>query len=935
MIKRTFRFFAIPLALALTTAAPAFAQTSAASLAGTVKDAQGGVLPGATIAVVFEATGARTQTVTRPDGKYSIAGLRTGAYRVTASMPQFRDGVTTVTIEPNQERQLDITLQLAKMTEQLTVRAGTALATDEKRAAANIIDVVAADAMGRFPDANAAEALRRIPGVSLEIDQGEGRFVIIRGIDASLNNVTLNGQIVGTPAEFGTRGVSMDSVPADLISKLEVAKAITPDMDGNAVGASVNIKTVGAFDRPGGFFSGTIRSGYNNMSGRSPFSSNATVGRAFANQTVGVVFGASYSNRHYESDLFRGSNGNWANFNGFFVPQNQAFLDYDIQRRRQGYNGSVAFRPRNNHEFTVRANRNLFRDIEGRQQTEFDLTRGTLTNQTPTSGSFSQGRATREFRDYEQHHTIDAYMLKGVHTVRFGLFDWQGGFSTGKRDTPRRVDWEFRSGANAFPNTYDVSDPTHPIITPNAAFYDPASYPFRRVRFRGDLEREDVITAEANLQRQTSWGAQGMWKAGLKLVARDKLQDRNNLDYNTGPAFTLADFNLGLPGPDGFFEGNTQFGPRLNLPVLKQFFIDNPTRFVLDPLATRSDSLVQDFAAAEEVTAGYVMRTFAFQKWSLLAGARIEHTQGEYTANELLLTNGTFTGNIRPATGSTSYTDVLPGVHVSVHPRSQLTIRGALTKTIGRPAYANLAPIKSLDDLEITPGVFAGGLSLGNPNLKPYRSINADASIEYYLGSGLIAVAPFYKHIDNPIYGRSFTQLDVTYEGRFYSTLAFSQPENAEAGHIGGVEFNYQNYFPQMPGVLSGLGVNFNYTLTDSSVTIFGRPDDLPFFKQSKHSGTVALLYEKFGVASQLSVSFNSPNLGSVGTNTDNDNYSDSYQVVDFKFSAPIINGLRGLVEVGNINNEHRLRYSGIPGRRVQDEIYSWNLTFGLDWRFR
>jgi TonB-dependent receptor len=264
-----------------------------------------------------------------------------------------------------------------------------------------------------------------------------------------------------------------------------------------------------------------------------------------------------------------------------------------------------------------------------------------------------------------------------------------------------------------------------------------------------------------------------------------------------------------------------------------------------------------------------------------------------------------------------------------------LTIRGALTKTIGRPAYANLAPIKSLDDLEITPGVFAGGLSLGNPNLKPYRSINADASIEYYLGSGLIAVAPFYKHIDNPIYGRSFTQLDVTYEGRFYSTLAFSQPENAEAGHIGGVEFNYQNYFPQMPGVLSGLGVNFNYTLTDSSVTIFGRPDDLPFFKQSKHSGTVALLYEKFGVASQLSVSFNSPNLGSVGTNTDNDNYSDSYQVVDFKFSAPIINGLRGLVEVGNINNEHRLRYSGIPGRRVQDEIYSWNLTFGLDWRFR
>ena len=144
--------------------------------------------------------------------------------------------------------------------------------------------------MGRFPDANAAEALRRIPGVSLEIDQGEGRFVVIRGVDASLNNVTLNGQIVGTPAEFGTRGVSMDSVPADLISRLEVTKAVTPDMDANAIGASVNIKTLGAFDRPNGLFSGTFRTGYNDLSGRAPFSANATYGRAFgADRRLGIV----------------------------------------------------------------------------------------------------------------------------------------------------------------------------------------------------------------------------------------------------------------------------------------------------------------------------------------------------------------------------------------------------------------------------------------------------------------------------------------------------------------------------------------------------------------------------------------------------------------------------------------------------------------------
>ena len=181
----------------LVTAAAASGQTAGA-LSGTVTDAQEGVLPGATIVAAYEPTGVSSQAVTRADGRYTLSGLRPGPYRVTVLMPGFREAEPrNTTIDTGQERQLDFQLQIAPMSEELTVRAGTALARDEKRSSPNIIDVVSADAMGRFPDANAAEALRRIPGVSLEIDQGEGRFVVIRGVDASLNNVTLNGQIVG------------------------------------------------------------------------------------------------------------------------------------------------------------------------------------------------------------------------------------------------------------------------------------------------------------------------------------------------------------------------------------------------------------------------------------------------------------------------------------------------------------------------------------------------------------------------------------------------------------------------------------------------------------------------------------------------------------------------------------------------------------------
>lgn len=558
-------------------------------------------------------------------------------------------------IKGGEDARVDFELQLASVDEAVTVTAGAALARHEKRSAPTIMDVVSADSVGRFPDANAAEALRRVPGVSLEIDQGEGRFVVVRGIDASLNNVTINGQIVGTPAEFGTRGVSMDSVPADLISRLEVVKAVRPDMDANAIGASIDIATLGAFDMPGGFLFGSFRSGYNQLSGRAPITASASFGRVLdAAQRWGLVIGASYSRRPYDTQLFRISNGSWANFNGFFVPQNQAFFLYDIDRRRQGVNASLEFRPVKGHALALRVNHNLFQDTEGRQQTELDLTRGALTNQTPTSGRFSQGRATREYRDYRQKHLINAAMLAGSHQMPRSTFDWKVGASRGQRETTFRVDWEFRSATGAFPNTYDVSNPILPIVTPSENFYAASAYPFRRVRFRDDLEREDVLTGEANLKRTTRFGTRsGYWKAGAKIVTRDKTQDRTNQNYNAGsPAFTLADFGLGGVGPDDFFADTFRFGPTLNLPALQDFFRQNPTRFAFDALTTLQNSLEQDFSAGETVYAGYGMAGMDFLRWNLL-GLRVETTRADYFANELIFASGAFIGRINRARGDT------------------------------------------------------------------------------------------------------------------------------------------------------------------------------------------------------------------------------------------------------------------------------------------
>jgi TonB-dependent receptor len=473
-------------------------------------------------------------------------------------------------------------------------------------------------------------------------------------------------------------------------------------------------------------------------------------------------------------------------------------------------------------------------------------------------------------------------------------------------------------------------------VTPSENFYNGSAYPFRRVRYREDIEREDVVSGELNMKQTATMGSRpGYWKVGAKVVTRDKLQDRTNENYNAGSqAFSLADFGLGGLGPNDFFQGNFRFGPTLNLSGLQEFFRANPNRFVFDALTTHQNSLEQDFSADEQVIAGYGMVGMDFTRWNLMAGVRVEGTRADYTAQELIFANGAFTGRTVPAVGSTDYADVLPGVHLTFFPRSNITVRAALTNTLGRPAYADLAPISILDEIQETDGTFVGSLSTGNADLDPYRSMNLDFSFELYLRSGMIAIAPFYKRIDNPIYDRGVTDQNVVHNGRTYARFGLSRPENADRGHIGGVEMNYQSVFSGLPSPFDGLGTNLNYTWTDSSVAIFDRDEELPFFKQSDHIGNAALLYRKHGLEAQLSISFQGPALAGVGATAAADIFTDWYTPVDAKVSFPLTRMLRGFVEARNLNDEPRIRYAGVPDRRTAHEIYSRDFYAGIDWRF-
>ena len=868
------------------------------------------------------------------EGQFMLRNVPAGTYTLEAAYLGYAVRTTKVTVLPGEVVRTTLTLgeEVRKM-EAFVVegnREGQARALQLKRTAPNIVDVVSSDSIGKLPDGNAAEAVRRLPGVFAEIDQGEGRYVVVRGIDSNLNNVTIDGQAVGSPQGEG-RAVALDAVPADLISRIEVVKAVTPDMDHGAIGASVNISTPSAFDREETFVFASANYGYNEKSGESPEGASLLFGTKLGDaKKWGVVLGTSYSNRQYRSDRLSG--GAWQRRGDFFVPVTQSLFLYGMDRTRLGFNGALEFRPREGVEFYLRGTHNTFNDYEERQLSDIE-TLGTLSNQTATSGRFSGGRGTKEFRLNDFTQTIGSYTFGGRYESGAGELDFSVGVGLAREDTPERVDWEFRSSTTAFPLTYDTSGEL-PVYNHGDNYFRPEAYPFRRVRRRMDDEREDSLSAAVNYRREATWiGENGYWKVGARGVNRDRFVDRTNDNYVGAQTFHFGSFDFTLPEPSDFFQGRIRTGPLMNYPALEKFLRDRPEFFRRDSVSSLNDSTLNDYAVDETVLAGYAMAGVDTRFGSFLTGVRLEHTDGDYNGLELR-------PSPQPLRRSNTYTNVLPGLHWRFAPDRAWVLRSSWTNTIGRPNFPDIVPTRDFNFEEIAANRFLGSLSGGNPDLKPYESMNFDIAAEYYLSaSGLISVGVFHKRIDNPIYTRGDLLENITFESRTFERLSTSRPENADSGKITGVEFNFQQQFTALPSPFDGLGFSLNHTIVDSEVQItsnptLGRTDKLPFFKQADTISNVALFYEKYRVSLRLAVSRTGDYLtGISGTpGGEFDSYRTERTLWDAKATYRLSDRWRLFGEWQNINDEPLANYSGSPGRVTANEIYDWTVNFGFNW---
>lgn len=915
----------------LALAATLSAQTpDTGTLTGRVTDAGSHLaLGGARITVA----GTALRAYADQSGTFVLTQVPAGARTVFFSYVGYPDFSVNVTVPAGKTMVVDGTFDAVVTMEAFVIKdsvVGTARAINQQRAADTLTNIVAADEIGRFPDQNAAESMQRIPGVALYRDQGEGRFIVVRGIRPDLNTVQLNGIGITSP-DRGARTVPLDVIPSDALGSVEVAKVATPDKEMDGLGGRVDLKTKSAFDSKDRQLQFSAQGQYNNLRHRLSSKFNGTYSDLFNDGKIGVIFSPTWQDRRLGSDNFevggpwtlRPVPGSTTGQQAFFN-NDLNYREYDLTRTRYGANGAVEFKPDAESLYFVRGIYSHFTDHENRYVTQIPFSEGTLTALTPVGATVTGvRRESKQLRTRTK--TQDLYSVStGAELTRGDWqFDGHAAFSEGKEDKPE-YSAIFRKSTRGTDWTYSFADDIYsPVVTQTGgpSISDPAAFnEFNRLRSAPGTGSEKEYNVGANARYNTTLGGSlpAFVKAGAQVRLKEKTQEREQINFAAPASFNFPALAQPQTSDDyGYFTG-----PRINAELFTKTFIDNQAAFV----ATRDvvASLQDDYVSNEDVTALYGMAGLTIDQVNLMAGARYEHTQFETRGNAITTTGAATT--ITPSTRGRNYDNFLPGFYLTWNAAKKTVVRAAWSNTLSRPAFSESALRRSVSDDNRL-------VTENNPALRPLTSINYDVSVEHYFPSlGVISVAGFYKDIRNFTYQKTVPGGDAA-TGYDLSTFV-----NGDSGKILGVEFAYAQQFSFLPPPFDGVGFLANYTATASSARFPSRPgENLAFIGQSKSIGNLAVTYEKHRFFARLALNFRSPRLREdepLGASAADDRYVDYFKQLDLTTSYKFTRNFEAFVEVLNLTNEpFRVHFGESAGRFVQFEEYDVTANFGLRWK--
>ncbi len=918
--------------LLMTTSLAMASQAYAQTVTGDLTDAQKTVaFQGA--AVSIEELGLTTTTDDR--GSFRFTDVAPGQYTLVVSY--FGTGEDTrLSIDVGSEGLAlgDVSLSVQDTVVVIGQAAAFASALNQERSADNLISVLDTDALGQFPDQNVAESLRRLVGVSIENDQGEGRFVVIRGIDPDLNSTSING--MRATSAGSRRAVQLDVVPSDVLDGLEVTKTLSADMDGDAIGGSINVKTLSAFSRKGPFLKIRGEGQYNELAEEwSPKASIAgsNIYELSGGKRLGIAAALSWHDRSLRVN--NNEADDWVQAgNGSDYPEDFQPRIYDINRERIG--GALNF----DLDITDATTLHLYSlysrltDDEVRGRLVYKLAgvdEGTISD---TSASFSEVEIERDIRAREE--TAESLNISFGSKTQLDkwLIETNMGYSSATEDNPNEVrgTWlgEFVSGDGTITAgmpvlTLDRRDVQLPVIRSDffGALQDPSLFELDDVRNNTESREDTQFSAKIDFERDTDFGS---LKFGAKARWREKSTDENSERFSGDGTFTLSDV---LTSPVSQYGLPNQLGP-LPQAASVQALLNNGVGLEFEELDSIIDSNVADFVYGEDIFAVYGMSRWDIESMTVTAGVRVEQTETENSGNIVeFIAAGTPVNGVplpddavfvTPVSQSNSYTDILPSAHVKYDFNDKLIGRAAAFKSVVRPRIEDVAFSVAVEDNEA---------ELGNPDLDPFRAWNLDASLAYYpTDLSVISAGVFYKNIEDFVFVQTID--DFEFQGRTFDEARIAQ--NGDSAEVLGFEFNYQQHFGFLGEPFDAFILGLNYTYVDSSANTGTRDIVLP--KQSANIAGFTLGYDKHGFDIRLAMKYRDEFLDEL-VEEGLDRITASRLQWDLTAKYRVSDQWQVYTEIINLGDEPEHHFAGSRSRLLQYDEFGTTVAVGFQFTFQ
>lgn len=905
------------------------------TIKGRILDTSNQTLPGATIYIDSLHTG----VVSDINGFYTLTNIAPGTYKVKVSYVGYSPVEMTITVPEGKTVESDVMLNDGVKLREVVVGGafnGQRRALSSQKNAMGIVNVVSADQVGKFPDSNIGDALKRISGINVQYDQGEARFGQVRGTSADLSSVTINGNRIPS-AEGDTRNVQLDLIPADMVQTIEVNKVVTADMDADAIGGSINLVTKNTPNKR--MFNATAGSGYNAVSKKAQLNLGLTYGDRFFNDKLGLMFSGSYQNAPGGSD---NAEFEYDVDDGSIVMKEAQMRQYYVTRERQSYSLALDYEFNPDHKISFKGIYNRRNDWENRYRVVYkDLDESDPSEQSIELQTKGGADDTRNAR-LERQQTMD-FTLDGEHNLGGRLLmDWAASFSRASEDRPNEryfgLKMDNNTGENLI-NTFHGIGGRAPYSTIAIPGLDNEGWELDELTNSNQSIYENEWKFRLNFELPLMKGLYGnTLRFGGKYTNKEKDRETTMYKYdgedvNDNPIFNdggawrehgSSQIRKGFMVGDNYPEG-THFVSKKYLGSINFNSMQGEPDY---------EEMSGNYHAKEEITSAYLRFDQKLgQKLDLMLGLRMEHTALNYRGLNWVVDEDENESLESTGNRKNSYTNWLPSVLLKYDVNDDLKLRASFTETLSRPKYSALIPSVNYNraDEEAT---------IGNPNLKPTTSYNFDLSAEYYFKSvGLVSVGLFYKSINNVIVDEVWKGMDSQLPITGTYDYEISKPINAYDADLFGVEVAYQRDFGFITPALKCLGFYGNYTYTANKTKnhhfehrVLEDGEDVDMIGSPEHTANASLFFEKWGFNLRLSYNFASAFVDEMGEVAQLDRYYDKVNYLDLNASYTFGKRFKTTIyaDVTNLLNQPLRYYQGTKDRTAQVEYYGARFNAGI-----